>query len=297
MKRKLFIILFIVLVLPILTIKPQKTYAQQNTDIKEQIQFLLREIDRLQKLIAILQSQQEINAQSYLVTDLSDNSVFLEKNNSQILPIASVTKLMTATIATENINLNKTITLQQEMLTPLGYSPSLYLGLNVSAQNLIKASLIQSTNDAAFSLTYFLESGKFLNLMNQKAKELGMINTVFYDPHGLSPTNNSTASDLTKLLTYIYKNHPEILTITKDNNFWLPDQSGRLLRFKNVNNFYDFPEFIGGKTGYIPEAKQTIAEIFIIKGKPKAVVLLYSNNRQNDILSILNPIKSAVASQ
>src|SRR3989344_2148367 len=153
MKRKLFIILFIVLVLPILTIKPQKTYAQQNTDIKEQIQFLLREIDRLQKLIAILQSQQEINAQSYLVTDLSDNSVFLEKNNSQILPIASVTKLMTATIATENINLNKTITLQQEMLTPLGYSPSLYLGLNVSAQNLIKASLIQSTNDAAFSLT------------------------------------------------------------------------------------------------------------------------------------------------
>jgi len=204
---------------------------------------------------------------------------------------------MTATIATENINLNKTITLQQEMLTPLGYSPSLYLGLNVSAQNLIKASLIQSTNDAAFSLTYFLESGKFLNLMNQKAKELGMINTVFYDPHGLSPTNNSTASDLTKLLTYIYKNHPEILTITKDNNFWLPDQSGRLLRFKNVNNFYDFPEFIGGKTGYIPEAKQTIAGIFIINGKPKAVVLLYSNNRQNDILSILNPIKSAVASQ
>ena len=124
------------------------------------------------------------------------------------------------------------------MLKPQGYSPSLYLGLSVSAENLLKAILIQSTNDAAEALSYFIGKEEFLALMNQKAKELNMINTVFYDPHGLNPANRSTAQDLIKLLTYIYKNHPEILDISRNNNFWLPDSTGKLLKFRNLNAFY-----------------------------------------------------------
>ena len=127
--------------------------------------------------------------------------------------------------------------------------------------------------------------------MNQKAKKLEMTNTVFYDVSGLNSANRSTAQDLAKLLLYIYKNHPEILSITRDNNFWLPDSTGRLLKFQNVNNFYHFSSFVGGKTGYLPEAKQTLASIFNVNEEPVAIIVLYSANRQADTFTILRKLK------
>ena len=286
--------LFLFIILTFFLIVPQPAEALTQTEkalLLQQIEILRHEVQLLQSLLLNLQLQQEISAASYLAVNLSDNSILLQKNPVLPHPIASVTKLMTALIALENIDMNRKITLTEEMLRPWGHSPSLYLGLNVSAENLLKASLIQSTNDAAEALAYFLGKEKFLNLMNQKAKELGMKNTVFYDVHGLNPRNLSTAADLAKLVAYIYQQHLEILQITRNNNFWLPDSGGTLLKFQNVNNFYPLPEFIGGKTGYLPEARQTLASIFNVNGKSVAIILLYSNNRQADIFTILNRLR------
>ena len=298
MQYKIFFLLFFILLLAFSPFASKTAKASDQTErmkLIQQIQILQQEIQRLQALILSLQSQQEITAASYLAVNLSHNSVVLEKNTNQPYPIASITKLMSAVVAFENIDTGQTITLTEKMLEPLGYSPSLFLGLNVSAKNLLQASLIQSTNDAAESLTYFSGKEKFLDLMKQKVKELDMANTVFFDAHGLSPANRSTATDLAKLLTYIYKNHPEILSITKDNNFWLPDPTGRLLKFQNVNNFYHLPEFIGGKTGYLPEAKQTLASLFNVNKEPVAIILLYSSNRQSDTFTIINQLKNYTA--
>jgi len=295
MQYKIFFILFNILLLVFLFSGVKMVEASAQTErmkLIQQIQVLQQEIQRLQALILSLQSQQEITAASYLAVNLSHNSVVLEKNANQPYPIASVAKLISAVVAFENIDTDQTITLTEKMLEPLGYSPSLFLGLNVSAKNLLQASLIQSTNDASEALTYFLGKEKFLALMNQKAKGLGMSNTVFFDAHGLNPANRSTAADIAKLLTYIHKNHPEILSITKDNNFWLPDPTGRLLKFQNVNNFYHLPEFIGGKTGYLPEAKQTLASLFNVNKEPVAIILLYSSNRQSDTFTIINQLKN-----
>ncbi|MDP1538764.1 MAG: serine hydrolase [bacterium] len=257
----------------------------------QQIEILQQEIWLLQSLLSNMQLQQEVSAASYLAVNLSDNSVILSKNANQSYPIASITKLMNAVVASEHIEKSQTIQLTEEMLEPLGQSPSLFSGLNISAENLLKASLIQSVNDASEALTYFLGKEKFLSLTNEKAKELGMENTFFSDAHGLSPANRSTAADLAKLVAYIYEQHPEILQITKDNNFWLPDTTGRLLKFQNVNNFYPFSEFIGGKTGYLPQVKQTLASVFRVKEEPVAIILLYSDNRQADIFTILDQLK------
>ena len=82
------------------------------------------------------------------------------------------------------------------------------------------------------------------------------------------------------------------MSITKNNNFRLPGETGNLLKFKNVNNFYQLPEFIGGKTGYLPEAKQTSASLFNLNEGPIAIILLYSKNRQTDTLRILNWLKN-----
>ena len=260
--------------------------------IAQLIEILKQEVSLLQSLLTNMKSRQEISAQAYIVVNLADNSVLLQKNSNQSYPIASVTKLMTAVISLGHTLPQETITLTPEMLKPLGYSPSLYLGLSVSAANLLKASLIQSANDAAQSLSHFVGKQKFIQIMNQKAEDLGMANTIFYDAHGLSPNNRSTASDLAKLLTYIHQNHPEILETTKNNDFWLPDRTGTLLKFQNVNNFYPLSDFVGGKTGYLPEAKQTMAGVFDVNGKATAIVVLHSQNRQADLFAILRQLEN-----
>lgn len=294
MKYKIFLLPFFVLLFVFSPLNSETVQALNQTErvkLLQQIEILKQEILLLQTLLSNLQLQQEIIAPSYLAVNLSNDSVVLEKNSNQPYPIASITKLMTAVIALENIDGKRTITLTKEMLEPLGYSPALFLGLKVSAENLLKASLIQSTNDASEALAHSLGKEKFLTFMNQKAKELEMTNTVFYNVHGLNSANRSTAQDLAKLLLYIYKNHPEILSITRDNNFWLPDSTGRLLKFQNVNNFYHFSSFIGGKTGYLPEAKQTLASIFNVNEEPVAIIVLYSANRQADTFTILRKLK------
>jgi len=290
--RKFSLFLFIILTFFLIVPKPVEALTQaEKALLLQQIEILRYEVQLLQSLLLNLQLKQEISAGSYLAVNLSDNSTILEKNANQPYPIASITKLMSALVTSEHIKKNQTITLTEKMLEPLGHSLTLFLGLNISAENLLKASLIQSTNDACESLAYFLGKEKFLDQMNQKAKELGMKNTIFYDVHGLSPTNRSTAADLTKLISYLYKEHPEILHLTRDNNFWLPDSTGRLLKFQNVNNFYPLPEFIGGKTGYLPQAKQTLASVFLVNKKPISIILLYSDNRQADIFTILNRLR------
>lgn len=291
LKLKIFLFLLPVLLLSlspfkIEALKPLTT--EERAKIIIQIELLQKEVNRLIQLIAKINLQKEISANAYLIADISNNSILLEKNINKLYPVASITKLMSSTIAIENINLEEKIILTERMLEPLGYSPSLFLGANIRGKDLLKASIIQSTNDASNSLTYFLKEEEFLNLMNKKAKELNMNNTVFYDSHGLNPLNTSNSSDLLKLLEYIYKNHPQILEISRDNNFWLPNNFGRMLKFKNVNNFYNHPLFIGGKTGYLIEARQTFASIFNIDQKPIVIIILYSNNRQLDTLKIID---------
>ena len=286
MKCKVFFISFLLFFLPF-TAKAAETQQQQ---ISQRIEIIKQELRLLRSLLLNLQAANQgagITARSFLAKNLENNSVLLQKNSEKPRPVASITKLMTAVIAIEEIDLNRKVILTEQMLKPYGHSPSLYLGLSVSAENLLKASMIQSVNDAAEALSYFLGKEKFISLMNQKARELKMMNTVFHDSHGLNPANVSTARDLAKLLAYVYKNHPEILAISRDNDFWLPDKTGRQLKFRNINNFYPLSEFLGGKTGYLPQAKETFAAIFKVKNEPVIIVLLYSDNHQADIFAIL----------
>ncbi len=289
--KKFFLLLVIILAFSLAIPKPALAQAQPDrTLLLQQIEILKHEIEVFKSLLLNLNLRQQPGAAAFSAVRLSDSKILLEKNSNQPYPIASVTKLMNAVIVSENITRGQTITLTGDMLKPLGQSPTLFTGLNISVENLLKAALIQSSNDAAEALTFFVSKQNFLALMNQKAKDLGMQNTVFADPHGLSSANRSTASDLVKLMSYIYNQRPEILQTTKNNDFWLPDATGRQLKFQNVNNFYPLSEFIGGKTGYLIEAKQTLASVFNINGEPTAIILLYSDNRQADAFAILNQL-------
>lgn len=271
------------------------TYATNNEGafkLQQQADIINSEIRNLQSLVKAIESKEEVSAGAYIVIDAKDNKIILEKNADQKYSIASITKLMNAVVTLEHINKKATIRLTKNMLKPEGRSPSLFLNLKISVENLLKASLIQSVNDASRALSYAVGIGRFVNLMNEKIKAIGMEHTVYYDAHGLSPKNISTAKDLAKLISYIYQKHLEILTITKNNDFWLPDAKGRLLKFKNLNNFYTLPNFVGGKTGYLLEGKETMASLFTINEKPVIVVVLYSENAGADTLKLVELAKS-----
>lgn len=288
MKRKILLLLLLALTI---TVLPAKAFAFTERDrLLRQIEIIKREISVIKNLIDNSTLRQNATAAAHIVIDLSDQTVVSEVNADLIRPIASITKLVSATVAIENIPQDKTIILTPEMLRPYGGSPVLIPGSIFTAEELIKASLIQSTNDASETLSFFMGRDSFVKLMNQKVAEIGMTDTVFYDAHGLNPANRSTARDLAKLMSYTLEHHPELLAITKSNDFWLPDPDGRSLKFHNVNNFYPLSNFIGGKTGYLPEARQTLASIFNVNNKPTAIILLGSDNRQADLFSILRKI-------
>lgn len=294
MKTRLFFPLFFVLICVFAgagsLARAQEAAAKPSPAVI--LEVLRHEISLLKMLLANLSAKNPIDSLGYIAVDLESGKILLSKNPNKVFPIASITKMMNAVVARENVDENKIVALDDAMLSPLGSSPSLYEGLAVSVKNLLQASLIQSANDAAEALAQTVGKENFLALMNQKAKDLRMENTAFFDACGLDPRNRSTPADLAKLVGYVYKNHPEILAITKSNDFWLPDQSGALLKFQNVNNFYLLPAFIGGKTGYLPEAKQTIAGVFNANGKPAAIIVLHSSNRQADVFRILEQINN-----
>ena len=283
--------LLLCLVMGLAFCMPVAVHAQ--TVRAQQILALQIKIGQLQLLLADMVLQQDTSAGSYIAVDLTTGAIISAKNSAGHFPIASITKLMNAVVATENNDLVHAIALTSDMLTPQGYSPSLFLGAVVAGRDLLRASLIQSTNDAAEALAHAAGPEIFIVNMNQKAKDLGMDDTHFEDTHGLSLQNRSTAGDLAKLMAYIYQNHPQILATTKDTDFWLPDPTGRLLKFKNLNVFHQNTDFIGGKTGYLTEARQSIASVFNIGGKPVAIIVLYSKYRQADVASILEFVTKA----
>ncbi|MFW6283051.1 MAG: D-alanyl-D-alanine carboxypeptidase family protein [Minisyncoccales bacterium] len=190
----------------------------------------------------------KIEAKSALsVRKKGDNKKILYKKfPSKKLPIASLTKLMTALIVLENYDLDQKIEISKEAINQNGTSGKLELGEEKSVKNLLEIMLIRSSNDAAWALTELMGTEKFISEMNSKAKELKLNDTHFINPTGLeenSSSNYSTAKDLSKLVNYLLENKKIILLIGSSPSSL--NTNKLLLRFSNI---------IGSKTGYTTRA-------------------------------------------
>lgn len=300
MKKKIFLFIFVFLFsfFPIKDINFSDSLSNTEREIFiRQIRGISERLNHLRWTVDKLKLSEDLNSKSYLVLDLENNSEVLSKNSEDEYIIASITKLMSAVVAKENIDLSEKITLTPPMLGHNRESPSLTLNTSVSGKDLLMASLIQSTNDASEALTYFMEEGELVALMNKKAQEIGMKNTRFHDAHGLAKSNNrilpenmATASDIAKLITYITENHPEIMEITKDENFSLPCSDG-MCTFKNMNNTHGVDGFLGGKGGYL-RRQYSYTGIFEFNETPYTLVLLSSDvHRNSDIQKISEWLK------
>lgn len=234
----------------------------------------------------------EVSAKSYLVADLDSGFVFSEKNSQEKLPLASLTKLMTATVIAENVDLRKSIWVKPEMLEVYGSTKGLEAGKSFRVVELFYPLLIGSSNDAAEALSGFLGRTRTIEMMQEKAKAILMENTEFVDSHGFDFKNVSTAQDLFRLARYITEARPLLWEITKGKE--VPSFGEVRFDIKelwNKNVFINDPNFVGGKTGYTVPAKNTAIFIFKFntsdeKTRDIVIILLGSEDNKTDTQKI-----------
>jgi len=215
-----------------------------------------------------------------LVIDQDTNEVLFSKNDTAVLPIASITKLMTALIVTEAEQpLDQTLSITRADVDTLKGSQSrLRVGTRLTRGEMLHLALMSSENRAAHALGRHYPGGMqaFVAAMNRKANELGMTDTRFADPTGLSSGNQSSARDLAVLVKTAYAND-----LIRSKTTWPVHQVavGRHeLRYRNSNRLVFSPEWSIGlqKTGFIREAGRCVVMQAQLADRHLIMVLLDS---------------------
>jgi D-alanyl-D-alanine carboxypeptidase len=216
---------------------------------------------------------------------------------------------MTALVAKKYIPADEEITITEESLKVDGDAPIFYLNEKVTANDLIRAMMIISSNKAAMALANHIGQDKFVALMNEMAKQLEMTQTSYAEPTGLSFLNQSSPADLKKLIKYIITEYPNLLLIAQNSVDKIQGKNPDIIHeLTNINLIAHHPPFLdelnitylGGKTGFTDEALQTFCGLFLVPSKreneqPKRilVVVLGTPNRYNDIENLLKWLDKA----
>ncbi len=240
-----------------------------------------------------------LRSSAFLVLAQDSGESLLGKNVDQVMPIASITKLMTAMVVLDSgLPLLETIDIDQnDVDRKKGSRSKLRVGTHLMRAEMLKLALMASENRAAASLARNFPGGTdaFVTAMNQKAAELGMTNTHFGDSTGLSPENVSTAEDLAKMVAAAHT-YPLIREYTTSDSFKIESEGRRrqrLLSYVNSNRLIKSSKWDIGlsKTGYISEAGRCLVMQAMIADKPVIIVLLDSWGKLSRIADA-NRIKS-----
>jgi serine-type D-Ala-D-Ala endopeptidase (penicillin-binding protein 7) len=256
----------------------------------------------------------ELSAHSVLVFDQASGRPLLSKNATLQTPIASITKLMTAMLVMDAAQpLDEKITITAEDRDTLkGTGSRLAIGASYTRGQLLHLALIASDNRAANALGRNYPGGldRFVATMNRMARALGMHDTVYVEPTGLSSGNRSTALDLAKLTDYAYQNYPEIRHISTAGSYTLGTQRVvvkkkhqkervlyRPVAFNNTNRFTRADDWQIGlsKTGFINEAGHCLVMQAQVANRDVIIVLLDAqgtNNRAGDATRIKEWLES-----
>ncbi len=214
-----------------------------------------------------------------LVVDQDTNEVLFAKNEDAVLPIASITKLMTALVTVEaNLPLDEEFKVTREEMVRAGIRSRLSPGIEMTRGTALHLALMSSENRAAQLLGRTYPGGltRFVEAMNAKARLLGMDDSHFADPTGLSSLNRSSASDLVRLVKAAYE-HDVIREYSVSGELDLA-VGKRTVSYRNTNRLTDNPEWDIGlqKTGYISAAGRCMVMQAVIEGKRVVMIFLDS---------------------
>ncbi len=236
----------------------------------------------------------KISAEAYLVGDLLTGEVVLAKNQNKKMPIASVSKVMTALLSDALAKPSDTSKVSSAALATYGGNGSFRIGESISTKDLLYPLLLQSSNDAAEILAETFDRESFIHKMNEEADALTLESTSFEDPTGLSRNNQSTVSDLFKLAGYIFKEKPELWQLTTKRSY-----ANKVHHWSSTNQFLSTAGYLGGKSGYTDPAGQTVISLFSLplskdSERPLAIVLLKSADRHKDVETLLKYLKKNI---
>ncbi len=233
----------------------------------------------------------ELATPHYLIADVDSITVLAASDLDVAVPIASLTKLMTAVVAAEYINLDTRVqittpTFVQSLIPRLGDRGS------VSMYSLLELLLLESSNEAAEVIAGEVGREQFIAYMNERAVSLGMTETRFTDPSGLDNGNVSSVGDLLRLIQYIYEKRRFVVDLTADKK--LPDiyVTGEFAGLANFNEVEGLDNFIGGKIGETTAAGQTSVTLHTlrVKGVERvvAIIILGSDSRDADVRALMS---------
>ena len=192
--------------------------------------------------------------------DIDSGRILYQNNANQKKLIASTTKIMTCIIVLENSDIESYVTVGDEVLSMYGTNIYIEKGEKIKIKDLLYGLMLRSGNDAAMTLACnILGYDEFINKMNEKAKEIGMNNTMFNNPHGLDEDtkNYSTAYDMALLSRYAYKNsmYRKIISTRK----YITKSSTKSYVFYNrMSLLGNYKYCVGGKNGYTPKAGKSL---------------------------------------
>lgn len=234
------------------------------------------------QLAGLHQAQDALDLKSSvaLVVDQDTNEVLFSKNEQAVLPIASLTKLMTGLIISEaKLSMDEMLTITQDDVdTEKGSSSRLRVGTTLSRGELLHLALMSSENRAASALgrTYPGGLSAFVSLMNAKARMLGMHDTRYVEPTGLSSKNQSSAKDLAMLVNVASAD--ALLREYSTSPGYQVAVGRQVLQYNNTNRLVKNPTWDIGlqKTGYISEAGQCLVMQAQVAGRKLIMVFLDS---------------------
>lgn len=200
-------------------------------------------------------------ANSYILMDQTTGRVLSGKNYNNPMLIASITKIMTCLLAVESEKLDEIVVVDDIINKSYGSGIYIEVGEELTLRDLLYGLMLRSGNDAALMIAKYISGDveNFVSMMNNKAKEIGMTNTIFNNPSGLDNTdsgNYSSAYDMALLTRYAMQ-YEEYRKIVKTKKYKLKTNKKTYI-WHNKNKLLQYDYITGGKTGYTEKAKRTL---------------------------------------
>ncbi|MEI7690552.1 MAG: D-alanyl-D-alanine carboxypeptidase family protein [bacterium] len=235
----------------------------------------------------------ELTAESAIIIDQDTGQLILAKNEHQKLPPASITKVLTLLIVLENMKTDKLCTVSEQASSTQPNKITMKAGEKLKVEDLLYGMMMISANDAAEVLAECYDGGrtKFIGLMNDKIKYLGLKDSTFKDPNGLNDTEQvSSAYDMGTITRYAIITKPEVLKYMgrKEDYSVYPTETNESHSWYQISHLLSsFAGMEGAKTGYTHIAKNTYIGVASRGGRRIIIVYLSAQTTTSDATTML----------
>lgn len=243
---------------------------------------------------------ENITARSVYIYDLTDQKALFAKNPELKLPTASTLKILTAIVSLDNSQLDNIFTVSAKAAGVGEDSMLLSEGEQLTVEDLLYGLMLPSGNDAAITLAENIAGieSKFVNIMNQKAKNIGMKNTFFVNSSGLEGDGDdySTSKDMTQLAVYSWTNYPLLQKIAGTYNYQIAESDSHKFfdLYNETNLLTTYPGVKGFKPGFTPKAGYCLITVANINNHDIIITMLNSQNRREEMRQILDHLHTII---